>query len=116
MLSVRTKVILASLFFVTSTDVYSAHIGAKKIVRIRNVSPTFVVVWLDTDINNAPACATVKRKIVFDGMDFDWGKAKFSMLMAAYMAGHRIDPNCTNTCRSNYDGQLTICREMSIQP
>ena len=93
----------------------AAHIGKVEVKRIRNFSPSYVVVWLDREINNPPACATVLNKIVVTGTDTEWGKQKLSMLMTAMAAGYAVDSNCGNTCKGNWDGQITVCSEVSIE-
>ena len=93
----------------------AAHIGNTTIKRIRNFTPNYVVVWLNQSINSPPACATVMNKIVVGDMDTEWGKQKLGMLMTAMAAGYKVNPNCTSTCKSSWDGQLTICNEVSVE-
>jgi len=105
---------MALLLVTLAENVSAAHIGDVKITRIRNFTPNYVVVWLDRAITNPPGCATVFSKIVVNGMETEWGKQRLSMLMTAMAAGYKVNPNCSNYCQSNWDGQLTICSEVSI--
>jgi hypothetical protein len=117
MLNTTQKMAIAvTIVMFTCIDYASAaHIGNVKIQRIRNWSPSYVVVWLDKSIANPPACATVHSKIVVSGMDSEWGKQKLSMLMTAMAAGYSVNPNCTTSCWGSWDGQITVCNEVSIQ-
>ena len=92
-----------------------AHIGKVSISRIRHWSPGYAVVWLDKPIANPPSCATVLNKIVVTELDTAWGRNRLSMLLTAMVSGYKIDSNCTDACQSSWDGQITVCREVSIE-
>jgi hypothetical protein len=112
LLKLFTRVSL--LLFLMVDSLSAAHIGNAKVTRIRNWSPDYVVVWLDRQIVGPPACATVLNKVVFNGMNSEWGKQKLGMLMTAMAAGYKVNPNCTTSCLNSWDGALTVCGEVSI--
>lgn len=92
----------------------AGHIGNRKVLQIRNFTPTYVRVKLDGNISN-PGCATVLNHIAVDGMDSTWGNQRLSMLMKGVAVGYYVNPNCTTQCIDNWDGKLLVCTEVSIE-
>jgi hypothetical protein len=91
----------------------AAHIGNRKVIQIRNYSPSYVRVRLDGQISN-PGCATVLNHIIINGIDSKWGDQRLSMLITAMAAGYSVNPNCTTQCMDQWDGKLLVCTEVSI--
>jgi len=111
----KILMLFVCISLVLPLELVAGHIGKTKIKRIRSVSASKIIVWLDRDITSPPACATVSNKIAFTDIDTEWGKRKLSMLMAAMAANYSVDPNCTSLCATNWDGYITLCGEASIE-
>ena len=108
-------VILYSVVFSSAAN--AAHIGDRVVTAVRQFTPSYVLVYLDSPINNAPSCSTNSRAIVLDTTgDQDMRNRQFSMLLTSLTLGLKINPNCSQECVHLWTDQYVVkCGDMYLK-